>query len=37
VIQERSRQRLVLVSSHDSELLNLADVVIDLGTVEVRT
>ena len=33
VIQERSRQRLVLLSSHDPDLLRLADVVIDLGTV----
>lgn len=37
VIQERSRQRLVLVSSHDPALLNLADVVIDLATVAVAT
>ncbi|MCT0250332.1 ABC transporter ATP-binding protein/permease [Synechococcus sp. CS-197] len=37
VIQERSRQRLVLVSSHDPALLNLADVVIDLATVAVST
>jgi len=37
VIQERSRQRLVLVSSHDPALLNLADVVIDLATVAVTT
>ena len=35
VIRERSRQRLVLVSSHDPDLLNVADVVIDLGTVAV--
>lgn len=37
VIQERSRQRLVLVSSHDPDLLNVADVVIDLGRVAARS
>ena len=30
VIQERSRERLVLVSSHDPELLQQADRVIEL-------
>ena len=30
VIAERSRERLVLISSHDSDLIEQADVVIDL-------
>ena len=37
VIQEGSRQRLVLVSSPDPELLNLANVLIDLATVAFGT